>query len=272
MALREYAGGAKRTTLSASITSVSTSLNVTDGAGYPTGAAGPFAIAIDVGLAGEEKVLIATRTGNSMTVAASGRGYDGTTATAHSGGSVDHVITAVDIREANAHVNATSAGHTASAVGFTPTAGIAATNVQTAIAEVETDAATNYLARNAGGVTGQARTQYLAVGGAAVDGVDASAAFGPGNGIGFAALPTAVNKVAMVARGLAGQTSNIFEAQLSAGTVVGGWAADGKPVIGGPTTLTASGGALAAAPAAVAEYLSVVYPNGVIRKIALYGP
>lgn len=110
MGVRDFAGGAKRTKLSAAITSTSTTINVVDGAGYPTGAAGPFAIAIDVGLAGEEKVLVATRTGNTLTVAASGRGYDGTTATAHSSGDVDHVITAVDVREANAHVNDTTTG------------------------------------------------------------------------------------------------------------------------------------------------------------------
>jgi hypothetical protein len=108
MALREYAGGAKRTTLAAAITAASTTITVTDATGYPTGATGPFAIALDVGLAGEEKVLIASRSGNTLTVASGGRGYDNTSAAAHASATVDHVITAVDVREANGHVNDTT--------------------------------------------------------------------------------------------------------------------------------------------------------------------
>lgn len=98
---REYAGGAKRTKLVGDITAASTTFTVTDATGWPTGAVGPFAIAFELGVAGEEKVLIASRSGNTLTVAASGRGYDGTTAASHqSGANVDHVITAIDIREA----------------------------------------------------------------------------------------------------------------------------------------------------------------------------
>lgn len=106
MALREFKGGAKRTTLAAAITAASTTITVADATGYPTGATGPFAIALDVGLAGEEKVLIASRSGNTLTVAT--RGYDDTSASAHASATVDHIITATDIREANAHVNDTT--------------------------------------------------------------------------------------------------------------------------------------------------------------------
>jgi hypothetical protein len=104
MAVRSYAGGAKRTSLVGDITAASTNLTVADATGYPTGAAGPFAIALALGDAGEEKVLIASRSGNTLTVDT--RGYDDTTAAAHSAGAtVDHVLTAIDLREANEFIN-----------------------------------------------------------------------------------------------------------------------------------------------------------------------
>jgi hypothetical protein len=104
MGLREYAGGAKRTSLVGDVTAGSTTLTVSDATGYPTGATGPFAIALSLGDAGEEKVLVASRSGNTLTV--NTRGYDGTTAAAHASGStVDHVLTATDIREANEFIN-----------------------------------------------------------------------------------------------------------------------------------------------------------------------
>lgn len=100
MALREYAGAAKRTAISGDITAASTTITVADATGYPTGATGPFAIALALGQAAEEKVLITSRSGNTLTVHT--RGYDGTSASSHSSGApVDHVLTAIDIREAN---------------------------------------------------------------------------------------------------------------------------------------------------------------------------
>lgn len=148
MGLREYAGAAKRTTLVGDITAASTTLTVTDATGWPTGATGPFAIALNMGLAGEEKVLIASRSGNTLTVDTGGRGYDGTTAASHlSGSTADHVLTAIDIREANTHINATSAAHAATAISFAPAGGVAATTVQAAIEEVVSDASTAYVAK-----------------------------------------------------------------------------------------------------------------------------
>lgn len=99
---REYSGNAPATTLSGPITNASTSFTVTDGTGYPTGAVGPFFLVIDPRTASEEKVLVTTRTGTTMSGAA--RGQDGTPAVAHSAGAVvEHVWTAVDAGEANRH-------------------------------------------------------------------------------------------------------------------------------------------------------------------------
>lgn len=104
MAVREYAGAAKRTTLASDITAGSAVLTVADATGWPTGATGPFAIALEMGAAGEEKVLILSRSGNTLTVHT--RGYDDTTASSHlSGSTADHVLTAIDLREANAFIN-----------------------------------------------------------------------------------------------------------------------------------------------------------------------
>lgn len=110
MPKRSYSGSAKPTTLFPGITATATSFTVADGTGYPTGGAeGDFVITIDVGRASEEKILCSTRSGNSFTVATSGRGWDGTTAAAHdSQAPVQHTYSATDAREANAHVNDTT--------------------------------------------------------------------------------------------------------------------------------------------------------------------
>jgi hypothetical protein len=106
MPVRSYSGNAKSTALAEAITATATTFLVNDGTGYPDGAAGPFVVTLSGGTAGEEKVLCATRTGTSFTVAAGGRGFDDTTASAHPNQAlVQHTFSATDAREANAHVN-----------------------------------------------------------------------------------------------------------------------------------------------------------------------
>lgn len=101
---RSYSGTAVATTLSSSIVSGDTSLVVADATGWPTGAQGPFFLVIDRGTASQEVIKIATRSGTSLTVASSGRGSDGSTATSHSSGaSIEMCVTATDMDEANAH-------------------------------------------------------------------------------------------------------------------------------------------------------------------------
>lgn len=104
MSLREFSGNAKPTSLSADITSASTSLSIADPTGWPTGSTAPFVATIDRGTASEEKVLVTSRSSNTLTGVV--RGYDGTTATAHlATATVEHTGSAVDFREANTHVN-----------------------------------------------------------------------------------------------------------------------------------------------------------------------
>lgn len=140
MARREYTGGASATTLSAGITAGALSLTIADATGWPTGAVGKFGFVIDRGLASEEKVYGTTRTGTTITITSGDRGADGTAAASHSAGAaVEHVLFAADLDEANAHVNDTSSFHTAAGITNVPAGNIAATNVQSAINELDTE-------------------------------------------------------------------------------------------------------------------------------------
>lgn len=115
---RSYAGGAQPAQLTADLGGSTADLTITcdDLTGYPTGSAGPFYIVIDRGLAAEEKILCGSRTGNTISVynvgLTNGRGADGTAVIAHTANAtVEHVFTAVDADEANAHVNNTTSAH-----------------------------------------------------------------------------------------------------------------------------------------------------------------
>lgn len=103
---KEFVGAAPTKKLAADITATATSFDIDDATGYPTGAAAPFVVVIGRGTGVEEKILCASRSLNTFTVAASGRGYDGTTAFAQKAGSlVEHVVDSIVVDEANAHVN-----------------------------------------------------------------------------------------------------------------------------------------------------------------------
>jgi trimeric autotransporter adhesin len=99
---RSYAGAAPACTLTNSITSADTSALLTgDVTNWTTTASGPFYMVIDPGLVTEEKVLVGTRSGSSLSSLT--RGVDGTTASSHSSGATCYpVFTAVDADQANA--------------------------------------------------------------------------------------------------------------------------------------------------------------------------
>ena len=109
---RSYSGGAKPAYLTNNLGGTTNDLTIDcdDLANYPTGSPGPFYIVIDRGKPNEEKILCSSRTGNTITVwtsgGSTGRGADGTTVAAHSvNAEVEHVFTATDADQANAHVN-----------------------------------------------------------------------------------------------------------------------------------------------------------------------
>ncbi len=97
---KEFGGGAVRTQLNGAITAGTTTIAVLDGSTFPSGTY-PFVVVLDRGLATEEKVLLASRTGNNLTV--SQRGYDGSASQSHASGAyVDHVLDAYTVEQSNA--------------------------------------------------------------------------------------------------------------------------------------------------------------------------
>jgi hypothetical protein len=104
MPRRQYVGGAVATKLNGPVTNATTAIAVLDASTYPSGATA-FVIAIDRGLATEEKVLC-VRTGGSNTLTATTRGFDGTSAVAHVDAAVvEHVLDAATIDEVNLFAN-----------------------------------------------------------------------------------------------------------------------------------------------------------------------
>lgn len=100
---REYSGSAVPAILSATIGTDNTPFNVSVITGWPDASDGPFAIIIDEGLATEEKILIGTRVGTTLTPVM--RGYDNTSPVGHQAGAkVEHTLTATDFDEANFHI------------------------------------------------------------------------------------------------------------------------------------------------------------------------
>lgn len=111
MARRDYAGNAVPTTITSGISATDLSITIADATGWPGGgASGEFFVTIDRGLSNEERVLVASRTGTTLTVAAVGkRGVDDTVAAIHGANAViEHTFSGVDADEANAHLNDTS--------------------------------------------------------------------------------------------------------------------------------------------------------------------
>lgn len=107
----EHTGAAPPTTLNANISNSALSFTVQTGggSGYPTGATGLFVIKLDAGTANEEKVLCSSRSTDTFTVNSGGRGYDNTSAAAHSSGAaVEHDFSAAEADDANAHIYVTT--------------------------------------------------------------------------------------------------------------------------------------------------------------------
>jgi microcystin-dependent protein len=101
--LKDFEGGAEKTTLTAAMTGTATSFSVVDGSSYPSGT-NPFVVVVDRGLATEEKILVSGRITNSFSVLE--RAYDGSSAQSHAlGATVEHCVDAFTIEQANRYVN-----------------------------------------------------------------------------------------------------------------------------------------------------------------------
>lgn len=118
---REYRGYAQATQLTTQLGGSTSDLTIqcsglSGNTAWPTGSGGPFYIIIDRGKASEEKILCVSRSGGTINVynsgGVNGRASDGTPISAHSvNATVEHVFTATDADEANAHVNASTNVH-----------------------------------------------------------------------------------------------------------------------------------------------------------------
>lgn len=105
--MRYYSSTAGLMTLAGGITSVATSLQVNSVTGLP--ASYPYTLILDPGISSEEIVQVTAAAGTTLTVT---RGFDGTTAQAHSlGAQVIHGFTAQDAREAQEHAAASTNVH-----------------------------------------------------------------------------------------------------------------------------------------------------------------
>lgn len=94
---RQYSGGAVATTVNGGLTNTTAVFDVADGTTYPSAT---FFCVLDEGLSTEEKIFVASRSGNTFSSVL--RGEDGTTALPHSAGStIRHVFVAQDADEAN---------------------------------------------------------------------------------------------------------------------------------------------------------------------------
>lgn len=108
---REYQGAAPAAQILFNINATDASITCSDLTGWPTGVSGrPFYVVIDRDTPTEEKILCGARNGNILSVyndgITDGRGADDTSPTSHTSGSViEHIFTATDADEANAHVN-----------------------------------------------------------------------------------------------------------------------------------------------------------------------
>jgi hypothetical protein len=98
---RSYAGAAPACTLTNAISSSDTTATLTgDVTNWNNTANGSFFMVIDPGLSTEEKVLVGTRSGSSISSIT--RGVDGTTSAAHNAGATCYpVFTATDADQAN---------------------------------------------------------------------------------------------------------------------------------------------------------------------------
>lgn len=100
---RDFSGAPTETTITAGINASDVSISIASATGWPTGSQGKFYVVIDPGTASEEKILVQSRSGTTLTIAsAADRGADDTTAASHSSGATIYCsFSAQDADEAN---------------------------------------------------------------------------------------------------------------------------------------------------------------------------
>lgn len=103
---KAFPGAAVVTTLHGAIGPADTTIVVDSAAGWPPGGTAPFVITINRNQPNEEKCLVASRAGTTLTVPLANRGYDGTSGQSHAvNETVACTLDANTIDEGNAHTN-----------------------------------------------------------------------------------------------------------------------------------------------------------------------
>ncbi|GAC1356050.1 MAG: hypothetical protein NVSMB4_16940 [Acidimicrobiales bacterium] len=282
---RMYRGNTLATTLSGGITSGATSLTVAAGGGssYPDATLGPFVITLNLSGTTEEKILVGARTGDTFSSLT--RGYDGTTAAAHSAGeTVRHTISAVDLDEANAHVNASAAVHglTGSVVGTSdvqtltnktlvaPLVNATASTVPLTVQGAASQTADLFDVKNSAGTAlariGGGGQFFLDSTGASPNVIGANAIID--NNARLSVTSGVASVKALVVQGAASQTANLQEWQNSAGTVLFSIASDGLPAFAGTVGSATAG--TATLPAAPTGFLTARLTSGTSIRIPYY--
>lgn len=100
---KSFSGAAVATVLAAPVLVTDTTIYVAATTNWPNTAVGPFIITIDRGFGNEEKVKISSYSGGTLTVASGGRGWDGTTAQAHTVGVAGQVNCTIDADTIDKH-------------------------------------------------------------------------------------------------------------------------------------------------------------------------
>lgn len=111
---RLHYGGATPTALAAPLQRTDMSFTIKNDTGWPKDhtLVGSFIVTIDRGTTREERVLCERITGNVITIAADGRGYDMTTPVDHGeNASVEHTFSAIEADEMNIHILGTTGVH-----------------------------------------------------------------------------------------------------------------------------------------------------------------
>lgn len=202
MPIRNYANVAQPTSLTSDIGINDTTIPVVSTAGYPSA---PFTIALERGEPNEEVVLVQGKTGTSFTDCV--RGYDGTDKNAHLNTSpVEHVVAALDYREANAHVNDTTGNpHPQYVRSADLEAGVGGFNLAVPVGSLvpylgTTSPSTKWLIPNGAPVS---RSTYAAL--FALIGTT----FGAGDGLSTFNLPDLRGRVLMALDNLGGAQANV---------------------------------------------------------------
>jgi hypothetical protein len=104
---RYYSSVARRTTLTADISAVATTITVAAATGFPSTPV--YTLIIDQDTVNEEVVEVTSRSGTTLTVT---RGVDGTSGIAHTAGAaVEHGVSARDFADSRSHEDASEAVH-----------------------------------------------------------------------------------------------------------------------------------------------------------------